>query len=438
MIKKLLTLLLFTTTISVFAQNGVETDLARLERLRVKYELDSLENKIGKENLEDRDKEKVEHKFGGRIDARLYYDSHDVIDARDGLLLALPAAPTYDSKGQLSNANSKVRFSLFSSRINYGVSNIKVGEGVKASAFVEGDFMGSSDSYIQMFRLRHAYMKLTWEKDELLIGQASSLSFVDEAQPNTVLFGAKPFNIVHRGSQIRYTRTILPMIKVMVAAEYYTSHKAAGTSDAQANAGLPDLQTRIQFGDPSTILGGITAGVNFLKPYAEDSNGSKLTEISTAYNLSGFLKVNMDGYTLTAFTMYGTNLSSFGFIGGYGERADSDGFTSTRTHVSWIDIESPTFNNFKLGFFAGYQANLGSKNQFSSISDGYFNNGDVLWSSGLSPRIYYSPIKRVTFGLEYTYLAAVWGKEFDKYYKATSEYDKVFNNRVEMLFRFTF
>ncbi|MFI3261791.1 MAG: hypothetical protein R3Y26_02660 [Rikenellaceae bacterium] len=439
MIKKLLSLLFLTTAVSSFAQEGVETDFARLERLRVEAEIDSLENVLAKrKELTSNDTDKVQHKFGGRIDARLYYDSHDVIDYRDGLLLALPAVPTYDSNGNLSNSNSQVRFSLFSSRLNYSVSNIKLGENVKASAFIEGDFMGSSDSYLQLFRLRHAYMKFTWEKDEVLVGQASSLSFVDEAQPGAILFGAKPFNIVHRGSQIRYTRTVLPKFKIMVAAEYYTAHKATGPSDAQNNAGYPDIQTRLQFGDPNTVLWGVTAGVNFLKPYAEDDNGKKNTEVSTSYNVSGFLKAKVDGYTLTAFSMYGTNLSSFGFVGGYGEAANSDGFTSTRTHVSWVDLESPSFNNFKFGVLAGYQANYGSTKKFSNISEGFFNNGDLVWSSGISPRISYSPIPKVYIGLEYTYLTAVWGKEFDSYYKPISEYDKVFNNRVEMLFRFVF
>lgn len=446
--KKLLVLFLSFSTLIVAAQDrGVETDLARLERIRIEREMDSL-------SIEERESRrglgKVAYKFGGRLEARLYNDSYKLIESRDGLLPIMPVAPSYNDNGNDINKNNKTRFSVFSSRLTFGVSNIKIGKAV-ASAYIEGDFIGMADNSIQLFRMRHAFAKFSWEKDELLIGQTNNLSCVDEIFPNTVMIGAKPFNIVHRGPQVRYTHSFKPTIKLLVAAEYYNpSHIPTGPKDAQHNAGYPNLQMQMKFGDTNSVFGGFTGGVKFLEPRSVDSNNNQISKIVTSYSASGFFKVNFDGYKLSLYSIYGSNLSGLGFIGGYGklksDSADGNfGYANTYSMSSWIDIETPSYNKFKFGFFAGRQLNFGSKkemdlekNSDGEFKYGYFLRNDAVWVNGISGRVYYEPMKNITVGLEYLYLTALWGKEFDNYYKAIKTHPVTSNNRIELLLRFSF
>lgn len=448
--KKLL-LLLFVVSSSVYAQNGVETDLAKLERLKIESELDSLKKITGEEALSKRGEKKVQYKFGGRVEGRMFYDSHKLIESRNGVLPGMPTAPNYDPNGNDLNQVNSLRFTVFSSRLNFGVNNIRLGKnGGVASAYIEGDFLGMADSYVQLFRLRHAYMRFTWERDELLIGQTNSLFSVEEAQPNTVDFAMKAFQIIHRAPQIRYKRKISSNVNFLVMAEFYNpSHIPVGPKDAQINACLPDLQAQFQFGDPSRVFGGITGGVKFLKPRTVTSDNYKSTKTVTSYSVNGFFKANIDSYTITLFGIYGSNLSGLGYIGGYGKlkddlRSGDYGYANTYSAATWVDLETPFFNKFKFGFFAGYQQNLGSKKEMDlkktngAFDYGYFKDNDAVWVSGLAPRVFYNPIKSLLVGLEYAYTTAVWGKKFDNYYKATETFPKTSNNRIELLVRFSF
>lgn len=421
---------------------STETDAAIIERQRIENEYDSLQV------LADKISSKPKYKFGGRVEARVFYDSYTNVDSRDGAIYYFPKAPLLNSNGVDLNNDGQVRFSAFTTRLNFSVSNVKVGS-AKLDAFIEGDFLGSNDVSLQMLRLRHAYVKLDWEQDQLLLGQTSNLSFVDEVQSNTVMFGAGiPYNVLNRGVMARYMHAFRPNVKLLFAAEYYTAHKSVGPSNAQSKAMIPDLRLQLKLGDPNRVFGGVTVGAKFLQPFSVDEKDNKVNAIATSMDFSAFFRANIQDYIVQLYAIYGGNLSELNCVGGYGltkNHVTGDyQYTATRTVSTWLDIETPTVNKFQFGFFFGHQYNLGSTKALDLTKSngefkyGFFRNNDIVWYSRIAPRIYYNPIPKLSFGIEYSYNMAVWGKKFDEYYKATETHPQTANNRVELLARFNF
>lgn len=437
-------LLLFSLMFSIhgFSQNYVETDEAKEERVR-----QIIENE--KDNsVYSRLKPKLF--FGGQLDLHVMYDSYQNVDSRGGVLYYYPSAPSYNSYGEDLNKEGQLRASMFASRFNFGVKDVSILNAI-GKAYVEVDFMGASDTYLQHIRLRQAHFTLDWEKDQLLLGQTSSLTTVSDVMSNSIMFGGGvPFNPLHRGVQARYTRKFTPSVKFLVAAEMYTAHKPAGPSDQQTLAAIPDLHMQMQFGDNSSIMGGFTFGGKFLQPRTVDAQGYKINTIVASYDASLFLKANVDSYTIKVYTIYGGNMSGSSYIGGYAKLLDESAsgdykYGNTYSISAWGEFESPVVNQFSYGLFYGYEKNLGShkKLDLSKSSDGefkygYFRDNDLVWTSRISPRFCYVPTKSLLFGLEYSYCQALWGKSFDEYYVATEVYPVSVNHRVEFFARFKF
>ena len=426
--KKILLLFVFSFAVAALYAQGIETNEAKelKEKLR-----------------------KVTFKVGGRIDARFSYDTYQSVTSRDGILYFFPKAPQFDRLGSDLNKEGELNFNLYSSRINLSVAGFR-GLGADMSVFIEGDFMGSTTNYLQMFRLRHAYFKMVWPKNELLIGQTSHLTYVDEMQPNTVFFaGGVPFNSLNRGPQIRYTRVFSPNVKLLVADEMYGGHNSVGPSDAQRKAAIPDMQVQMKFGNPDHIFGGFTVGYKFLKPRSVDNDGLKINKRVGSFDVNAFLQFILEGYRFQLWGIYGQNLSMLNMIGGYGKLlSDPTGgnydYANTSTLSAWFDFQTPTFKGLQFGFFAGYQKNFGSNKPMDLAKKdgvfqyGYFRDCNVTWFNRLSPRVYYYATKNLSFGIEYSYSVASWGETFNAYYEAEKSYPTSHNNRIEVLARFAF
>ena len=71
---------------------------------------------------------------------------------------------------------------------------------------LETDFVGTSDRVISMARLRHAILKLEWEKTTLMAGQFWHPFFVLSSYPQVSGWGGGlPYAILSRNPQIRLT-----------------------------------------------------------------------------------------------------------------------------------------------------------------------------------------------------------------------------------------
>jgi hypothetical protein len=87
-----------------------------------------------------------------------------------------------DANGDDINATGASNFLSVVSRLGVNFKGPNVW-GAKASGKLEGDFFGNTQESIGLFRLRHAYAQLAWEKSSLTLGQTWYPSFVPEVFP---------------------------------------------------------------------------------------------------------------------------------------------------------------------------------------------------------------------------------------------------------------
>ncbi|MFI3314361.1 MAG: hypothetical protein R3Y04_01675 [Rikenellaceae bacterium] len=396
-------------------------------------------------------KRKVKYSFGGFLDLRLMYDSHDNYTARNGAIYFYPTAPSYDTAGELINQESQLRFSPFASRLNFAISDIEIKNAI-AKVYIEGDFMGSSNDYLQMFRMRQAYMDFVWDHSSLLVGQAYNLNFVGEVISGTVdIAGGLPFNPLNRGAQVRFSQALSDNVEIRAAAEVFDQHKSVGPVNSQYNAVWPNFDVQLVYGDEEALYGGITLGGKVFKPRSVDDSGYKTNQTISSFSISGFLKYNLRGYNFKCWSIYGGNLTHLSFIGGYGKVAEDArngdySYANIITSSSWFDFETPIYPSlFQFGLFMGYQENLGStvaldlqKDDDGEYLYGYYRDCELQSYGRVGVRSYYYPIPKLAVGLEYNYNFASWAEEVDQYFHATSLYDLSIDHRMILSLKYTF
>ncbi len=408
---------------------------------------------------------KIQYKFGGNIDLRAAYNSRNSYIPSD-VINCYTYAPAMNTQMVDLNGTGNLSLTPFASRLSFKVSNFDI-LGAKVNTFTEVDFLGNSGNYVQMLRLRHAYMNFKWEKDRLLIGQTSTiLSVEDVLLANTVDFGAgTPFNALNRGFQVRYDRIFSKNIRLSVAAQMYGVHTTVGPTNAQKNAGIPDMQLQMVFGDNSKkgLVAGFTVGAKFLRPRTVDFSDNITTMVVPSYLASGFFKFYLGDYKFQALATYGENLSPYYFLGGYGKvsttvadmQTDPNGdyeYANINSLSSWFDFETPKYGPWALGLFIGYQANFGSNTDLDLTTDSngnflysYVEGSGLQWFARVSPRVWFTASKNLSFGLEYSFNPAQWSetinlKTLPYIYSdgGNANYSIVSNNRVIALAKFVF
>lgn len=391
------------------------------------------------------------YKFGGIMDLRVMYDSYNYGSARNGVVYFLPEAPNYDNNGVDLNRQDQLYFSPFATRINFSVSNFKA-LGADARIYIEGDFMGSADSYLQMLRMRHGYLDLNWGNSSFLIGQTYNLNFNYDVCSNSIDLGGLPFNPLNRGMVIRGTHKLSPLVELRGELEMFEQHKGVGPSDSQVNAALPYLGLQLAIGDKNGVFGGITLSGKSLQPRIVDDSGYATNKRVSSFSVNGFFKFDINKYWFKFWSIYGSNLTFLTMNGGYGKvAADSASgdynYGNLNTLSSWFDFETPIYkkSSLQFGLFVGHQQNMGSnvaldmtKDSSGNYQYGYYRYGDVAWYGRVSPRVLYYATPKMSFGLEYSYNIAQWAKEMDEFFNPISYYKSSVDNRLLMSVRYFF
>ncbi len=392
------------------------------------------------------------YKFGGMIDFKVYTDSYKSRTYRNDLIYFFPLAPKYNAAGEDLNKVSTLNMSIFSSRLNFSVSNFKF-LNAEANAYVEGDFLGANEAGLQMFSMRHIYLNLKWGKNALLLGQTNHPVYIDEVSPNTIAFAAGlPYYFLNRAPQIRYTRKINDQFSVTAAAVVFSLHNTVGPVNSQTTAMMPDMQVQLKYGANSPLFIGLNAGYKLLKPRQTDAAGTMIDKTVGSYNVSAFAKATTKaGYTFKLWGIYGENLTMLLFPGGYGkllqDNASGDyDYSNIRTFSSWADFETPILaNRWRAGIFAAYQKNLGSSKELDLTKDasgnfsyGFFRDAEISWFSKIAPRVEFIADKKLIFALEYALSHSQWSKSYDKKFQPVDLYPTQHNHRVELMARFVF
>jgi len=364
-------------------------------------------------------KEEVKVKLSGFVSAEAIFDTRKTVNAREGEVILYPAAKSYDINGDDLNDRSELFMTSIHSRLNVGVTGFEA-FGAKGSATIQGDFVGTSNDKSGLFRLRHAFVKLNWEKDELLVGKYWHPMFVTSCFPKVQHWGGGiPFNVLGRAPQFRYTRKLGDKGYALIAALSELDFKSNGPDGANVKyvqqASIPELSGQIKYDFAKGFTLGATAGVKFLKPMVENPLGAKTDEMLSSVQMNAWMTLKSDKLVWNLHTIYGENMYNFVMIGGYGVKnvkANGDyEYTNVKTSSIWSDLYTTT-GDVRYGLFAGYTKNLGADDDLATDADGFVglysrgSNIDYIYQFG--PRVeWYSG--KFMIGTQVLYTAAAYG-----------------------------
>lgn len=354
-------------------------------------------------------------KWSGYVKTDLIFDSRQTVAVREGHFLLYPANKTEDPNGEDINARPNLNILAIQTRLTGTISGPDA-FGAKTSGLIEGAFFGHSDSDVNGFRLRHAFLKLNWEKTGLLIGQFWHPMFVTEVFPGTISFNTgAPFQPFSRNPQIRLTQTAgnVKFIAAVISQRDFASIGPAGTSSVYLrNALIPNLHLQLQANLAKHILG-VGGDWKSLAPVIKTAAGYQTSEKVNGLSLLAYARLNLPKLTWKVEGVLGQNLTDHLMLGGYGVKT----IDATTKEETWIPTnlysvwtEFSTGKKVELACFAGYTKNTGASEEFSTFW-GRGSDIDVIYR--VSPRIVWNSGKtQLATELEYT--AASYGARDNK------------------------
>lgn len=358
---------------------------------------------LGQEKSEEN---KLSITFGGYVKTDLMFDSRQTVTAREGHLLLFPAPEKLDINGNDINDKPNLNILSIQSRASVSVKGLNI-LGAKASSFLEGSFFGSTNSDINEFRLRHAIVKLDWEKTSLLVGQYWHPLFIEDVFPGVVSFNTGiPFMPFSRNPQLKVSQ-MLGDIKLSFTAasqrDFSSNGPKGSTSDYLRNSAIPILNLTAKYLSKNIVLGG---GINFqsIQPELETTLNHKSNSKINSLSAVAFAKYKVDDFEIKIFGMYGENVFDLLMIGGYGVKSThgttgENTYTNLKTTSYWVDLVYG--KEISYGLFAGYSSNHGSDDEV--VGSVYARGSDINHLFRISPRVEFnfSPV-RFSFELEYT------------------------------------
>ncbi len=315
----------------------------------------------------DADSTKVTIQLNGFVNTQFFYDSRQIVEAREHMLSLYPKPAELDADGNDLNAVGNFNQLSMTSRLRLLVNGPKM-MGAKPLAVIEGDFTGASNFENNSFRLREAYLRLNWDKLSLLAGQTWHPLDVPECRPSLLgLNTGAPFHPFSRHNQLRVEYRVNKITIMAVAASQrdFASSGPEGVSSVYLrDAVLPNLNLQVKYAGKNFLIGG---SIDFkrLKPALfNEFGGQRFQSKSYVNGWSGnlFASFANNGWTLKSAFLYGQNLSEHILLGGYFESTIDDQqhtviYKPTSTLNGWMQIQRQ-YQNWRFSFFGGYTANL--------------------------------------------------------------------------------
>ena len=374
------------------------------------------------------DENKFGIKFSGFIKNDMAYDSRQTVSAREGHFLLWPSPEDLDPDGNDANAKSNFNMLAIQSRLSGKITGPNA-FGAKTSGVLEGDFFGQADNNIDLFRLRHAFVKLTWTNTELLAGQTWNPLFVTGCFPGTVSFNTGvPFQSFSRNPQIRVTQTLggLQLIGALLSQRDYSSRGINGPSSSYLrNSGLPDLHFQIHYttkGTATNLLIGSGIAYKTIVPRLKSELDYVVDETVSGITAIGFAKLETQLLTFKLQGRYGENIPDVLSISGFTVKNINN---STTGELSYTPLKNTTVwgevhtngKDIQVGLFGGYTKNMGTKETMSSTDNAVYGLGTNIESlMRISPRVIFNSGK-VRFAAELEYTNAQYGANYDVNYK---------------------
>lgn len=346
----------------------------------------------------------------GFVNPVLFADTRQVVSGREGMMLFYPKPVYPDTDGNDLNAEPSLNMLSITARLNLTIQGPDV-LGAKTKGFVEGDYTGATDGSINMFRLRHAYIDLRWQKGELLMGQYWYPLVVEEIMPGTqpLNMGA-PFHPYARYTQIRGYYRGLGNLELMGVAAFQLDNKSQGPEGSSTvylkRSMLPELNFQLRYVG-ERLFAGAAANLMWTVPHNTTINAAGNTlayhQKYFSYSLSLFGKYRWDHWTVKAQTLLNDNLYEGCTLGGFTERSYFDGdiqqysYSPFRFTTVWLDF-GKTDGRWCPGIFAGYAYHTDYSQATEAVAYGRGYDLAYLWR--IQPRIAFYAGHGLNFAFE--------------------------------------
>lgn len=382
--------------------------------------------------------------FSGFVKNDMFFDTRQTFSAREGHFLLWPLPVAEDINGDDMNAGMNFNILAIQSRLTGSITGPDA-FGAKTSGTIEGDFFAQANDNINLFRLRHAFMKLKWENSYLIMGQYWNPFFVTSCFANTLSFNTgTPFQAFARNPQIRFAYTAggIEFTAAALSQRDYASKGPDGSSMLR-NSGLPDLHAQVQYTTDALAAG---AGISYKQLLPQHNNtitdtvaGTTGTIVSSD-KVSGLSVIAFAKYTAGSLTMkienlMGQNLSDVLHVSGFAiiDQNIYEGtitYESIKSNSTWVDINYAT-DKFDVGLFGGYYMKLGTTSEIVDPSMTIYGLGNNIANMvRLSPRAVFKSGK-TKLGLELEYDAVEYGASYDEHAVPT---DLTSADNVRLLF----
>jgi len=378
----------------------------------------------------------------GLIKTDFIYDSRQTESLREGSLLFFPLGEKPDANGKDINAKPSFSFLTLQSKLTMNITGPDA-LGAKTSGMIEAEFFGNANTNLNVFRMRHGFIRLNWPKTELLIGQFWHPMYEVNCTPEVVSADAGlPFKVYARNPQIRITQQVgnFKFIGAAMSQIDFTSNGPDGASPKYLrNTTLPEVDFQFQYllkDEPGGIEFQVGSGVDFLvltplissevivkKAYDTVINSvvfhhdavkaSYVTNTRIgAFSSNLFIKLKTIPVTAKAGCVFSQNGYGFSMIGGYAVKSITDSvhnfvdYADVSTLSVWADVAT-NGKTWQVALFGGFSRNLGAGTKVTGPFYSRGSNIDYLYR--ISPRVLLNAGK-VRFAAEPEYTVAAYGK----------------------------
>lgn len=342
----------------------------------------------------------------GFVKTDIFHDTRQTVSIREGHFLLYPAAEQPDQNNKDINAKASFNILSIQTRLT-GKISAPDAFGAKTSGQIEAEFFGTSDNDINLFRLRHAFLKLDWLNTSLLVGQAWHPMFITEMFPGVVSFNTGvPFQPFSRNPQVRVTHAVanFKFIAAALSQRDFQSNGPGGyTTVYLRNSIIPNLHAQVQFSHKGNLAG---AGLDYKRiiPRIATSKNYKTNTAVSGLSATGFFKLNFNPVSIKAQGTYGQNLVDLLQIGGYAvQSVDTvtgiESYTVLSSASLWADLSIG--KQIEYGLFLGYTKALGAADHITGSYYGRATDIDNIFR--ISPRVQLNSNKtRIAVEIEYT------------------------------------
>jgi len=356
----------------------------------------------------------VSYQLYGFVRNDFYINSRQNVEALDGLFNIFPKPVSLNAVGKDINAVPNAEMLSVATRLGFDFGGTPI-LGAKSTAKIEFDFAGISSSYY-LIRIRQAYLKLNWDKTELLVGQTWHPLFGSVLPTIPSLNTGSPFQPFNRSPQVRVKRMLTNELSFIGSVNYQMQYMSQGPLGASPsylkNALLPDIFLGLESKSKYWI-----SGVGF------DTKTLKINDASlTSGSAVAYTQYVDNKLQIKAKAIYGQNLSDHLMIGGYGISNQSTTnkieYTNFNTLSSWLNIVYGT--KVQAGIFMGISQNLGTNKTLNidaakkimAYGYGFYTDADSQLLMDrlyrIAPHITYN-LSNFKLGFEYELTSADYG-----------------------------